>query len=31
MNQKRFTVFDNDKIKINKSDIYHEDRNELND
>ena len=29
--QKRFIIFDDDRIKINKSDIYHEDRNELND
>ena len=29
--QKRFIIFDDDKIKINKSDIYHETRNELND
>ena len=28
--QRRFIIFDDDKIKINKSDIYHEDRNELN-
>ena len=29
--QKRFIIFDDDKIKINKLDIYHENRNELND
>ena len=29
--QKRSIIFDDDKIKINKLDIYHEDRNELND
>ena len=28
--QRRFIIFDDDKIKINKSDIYHENRNELN-
>ena len=29
--QRRFIIFDDDRVKINKSDIYHEDRNELND
>ena len=29
--QKRFIIFDDDKVKINKFDIYHENRNELND
>ena len=29
--QKRFIIFDDDKIKINKLDIYHKNRNELND
>ena len=29
--QKRFIIFDDDKIKINKFNIYHENRNELND
>ena len=29
--QRRSTISDDDKIKINKPDTYHEDRNELND
>ena len=29
--QRRSTIFDDDKIKINKPDIYHGDRNGLND